>query len=320
MDLVATSDNPVPPGAVVSPVRAIDGLTLRVARWHPQRPARGTALIAQGRAEFIEKYFETVTELLARDFVVVAFDWRGQGMSERELVDPFKGHVDDFLLYERDLDAVVHEVLTPFCPKPWFAVAHSMGAAVLLEQARRVGSPFERLVLLAPFIDIAALPFRRLARALADALNLIGLGGAFVPGGSGRSLLERPFAGNRLTADPRRYARNAGVVRAAPHLGVGDPTIGWLHAAFRRIEELADPSYAPAVRAPVLIVAAGADRVASTPAIERFAARLKGSSLIVLDHAAHEILHERDALRERFWAAFDAFVPGAAAAAPAGDG
>jgi lysophospholipase len=27
--------------------------------------------------------------------------------------------------------------------------------------------------------------------------------------------------------------------------------------------------------------------------------------------ALHEVMQERDALRDRFWAAFDAFVPGA---------
>ena len=50
----------------------------------------------QGRAEFIEKYFETVRELRARGFAVATIDWRGQGGSERALADPRKGHVGDF--------------------------------------------------------------------------------------------------------------------------------------------------------------------------------------------------------------------------------
>jgi lysophospholipase len=310
MELVLTPDNPAPDGAIVSPVRTGDGLTLRVARWHPAGVARGTVLVAQGRAEFIEKYFETAADLLARGFVVVTFDWRGQGLSTRELRNPFKGHIDDFMLYERDLDAVIEHVLAPFAPKPWFALAHSTGGAILLEAARRGRSPFERIVLLAPLIDIKNLPARRGLRLLADGLNLLGLGGAYVPGGGGRSIFTRPFKGNRLSSDPRRYARNASIVTHAPRLGVGDPTIGWVHAAFRRIDELADPAYAPSVTKPILVVAAGADRIVSTPAIERFSARLKAGSLIVLDKSGHEILQERDAIRERFWAAFDAFVPG----------
>ena len=63
MDLVLTPGNPAPSGAIVSRARTADGASIRVARWHPQGPARGSVLIAQGRAEFIEmlspKDFET---------------------------------------------------------------------------------------------------------------------------------------------------------------------------------------------------------------------------------------------------------------------
>jgi lysophospholipase len=71
-----------------------------------------------------------------------------------------------------------------------------------------------------------------------------------------------------------------------------------------------DPRYALKIRLPTLIVAAGADPVCATPATERFASRLKAGHAIVLPAARHEILMERDAIREDFWAAFDAFIPG----------
>ena len=61
---------------------------------------------------------------------------------------------------------------------------------------------------------------------------------------------------------------------------------------------------------PTLVIAAGRDPVVSTPAIERFAARLKTGAALVLPTARHEILMETDEIRARFRAAFDAFVPG----------
>ncbi len=79
MRLVATPDNPIPPGAILSAARAIDGAPLRAARWVPPTARRGTVTILPGRAEFIEKYFEVVGELLARGFAVATIDWRGQG-------------------------------------------------------------------------------------------------------------------------------------------------------------------------------------------------------------------------------------------------
>jgi lysophospholipase len=60
--------------------------------------------------------------------------------------------------------------------------------------------------------------------------------------------------------------------------------------------------------APVLIVAAGADRVVSTEASRDFARHVPGVAAVVVDHARHELLQERDEFRVQFWAAFDAFT------------
>ncbi len=324
MDLFETEDNRAPPGAVVSVVRAEDGLLLRVARWTPQAaaPPRGCVAVLQGRAECIEKYFETIGELLARNFVVVALDWRGQGLSERELPNRRKGHIDDFSLYRRDIAALVADVLEPHCPRPWFALAHSMGAAILLSAARAGLSPFSRIVATAPMIEIAGVSRPHLTRAIIEALDIFGLGAHFIPGGGETSSMTRPYAGNPLTSDPARYARNARIVAAAPQLALGDPTIGWLNAAFRVTNAFADADFPRRLSTPLLAFGAGADVVVSMQAAARFVAHMKAGRLIVLAQARHEILQERDAIRAQFWAAFDAFVPGAqvahrATAAPA---
>ena len=50
----------------------------------------------------------------------------------------------------------------------------------------------------------------------------------------------------------------------------------------------------------------------STPAIEDFAVELKVGSVILMPGSKHEILMENDAIRQRFWAAFDAYMEGTA--------
>jgi lysophospholipase len=65
------------------------------------------------------------------------------------------------------------------------------------------------------------------------------------------------------------------------------------------------------LRVPVLMLAAGDDRIVSSKAIEDFANRLKVGTRLVLRGSRHEILQERDLIREQFWAAFDVFVPSA---------
>ncbi|MEA2861624.1 MAG: lysophospholipase [Methylobacteriaceae bacterium] len=310
MEIFETPDNRAPPGAIVSPVRTVDDVLLRVVRWVPEGEPLGTVAILQGRTEFVEKYFEVAGELLARGFVVVAMDWRGQGLSDRDLKDSRKGHVDDFAFFERDLEALQQQVLQFLCPEPWFALGHSMAGAILLAQARARRSPFARMVLTGPMIDIAGLRFPRLVRAVMEGLDMVGLGTAYVPGGSPKATLECGFEGNDLTSDPVRFARLAGILEVAPQLGLGGPTVGWLNAAFRLMDEFADAEYPRRTFTPTLVIGAGADRVVSAPALERFATRLKVGRLITIPDAQHEILVERDHIRAQFWAAFDAFIPG----------
>lgn len=311
MQLVRTPSNPIPEGCEVSRITARDGAPLRVAYWPARRKdPLGTVCILQGRAEFIEKYAEVVGELLERGFAVVAFDWRGQGGSYRDLSDPKKGHVRTFRHYQRDLEAVNERVLQRLCPGPFFGLAHSMGGAIALDLARIGALQFSRLVMTAPMLGLCAVKNNRHSALAARALSLMGLGQSYIPGGGATSLATKPFTGNPLTGDRARYERNAEIAAALRDGAIGDPTVGWANAAFRHMLRLEDPRAALDIRIPTLIVAAGADPLCDTQATERFGARLKGGGVIVIPGARHEILMERDAIREQFWAAFDAFVPG----------
>lgn len=311
MELVATPGNPVPLQPVVAEIATADGCRLRTARWMPSgKRQRGTVLLIQGRSEFIEKYFEVVGDLCSRGFGVVAFDWRGQGGSSRLLPNPRKGHVDDFSDYERDLDAVIDQVMVPHLPRPWFSLAHSMGGAVLIHALRREPDLVARAVITAPMIEISRMMAPSSAGVMAALLDGAGLGGSFVPGGGETAVTTKPFAGNPVTLDAARYGRAADVIAAAPHLGLGDPTIGWLNAACRAMAPFRDPNFPLQIRTPLLCIAGTADAVTSTPAVERFAARLKAGRSVILTGALHEIMMERDEVRALFWAAFDAFIPG----------
>lgn len=312
MDLVDIPENPVPSGPVSGVVTTSDCVDLRFARWRPTaRKCIGTVCVFQGRAEFIEKYFETVGELRRRGFAVATLDWRGQGGSQRPLKHPRKGHIDHFSQFDRDLAVFMDDVVLPDCPPPFFALAHSMGGNILLRNSRRAPSWFERQVLSAPMLSLAGgqknSPW---IFGLAEVLNLIGFGDGFVPGRGATHTAMTPFMGNVLTSDPDRFLRNNMVVEAAPELGLGGPTLSWLRAAGEAMNEVMDPDFPPTVRVPTLMVAAGDDKVVSSAAIETVAFRMKIGSHIVIPAARHEILMERDPIREQFWAAFDAFIPG----------
>ena len=310
MTLVSIPANPVPEGAVSGTLKTRDGVTLRFARWHPPPGRKGTVCLFQGRAEFIEKYFETIRDLRARGFAVATLDWRGQGMSERALRNPKKGYVRSFSQYHIDLETFINEVVLPDCPPPVFALAHSMGASILLRSAFAGHRWFDRMVLLAPMIALPGMRRSAGTRMLVRTLRLMGLGGMYVPGGDASVVMQRPFIGNLLTSDPVRYARNVAVLETEPALAVGWPTVAWTDCAFRVMGELTERGFASKIRQPILIIAAGADGIVSTPAIDVFSVRLRAGSHLIVPGARHELLMEQDRFRGQVLAAFDAFVPG----------
>jgi lysophospholipase len=310
MKLISIPANPVPDQVVTDVLTTRDGVSLRFARWAPPPGRKGTVVLLQGRAEFIEKYFETVRDLRNRGFAVATFDWRGQGLSDRVLSDRHKGYVRNFSQYIVDLESFMEQVVLPDCPPPFYALAHSMGGAVALKLCHDGTRWFERVVITAPMIALPSSRLHGIAGWLARVMRAIGRGGAYIPTGAGVNMGTGDFTGNPLTSDPVRYARNAAVLQEEPNLGLGAPTIAWADAALRLMKQFAVRSYAGSIRQPILLVAAGRDEIVSTAAIETFGMNLLAGSHLILAGAKHEILQEQDQYRNQFWAAFDAFVPG----------
>jgi len=192
MKLVSIPANPVPDHVVTGSIETSDGVNLRYARWEPPPGRKGTVVVLQGRAEFIEKYFETVRDLRARGFAVATFDWRGQGLSDRALSDRHKGYVRNFSDYGTDLEAIMEQVVLPDCPPPIFALGHSMGGSIAIRACYDGSRWFERLVVTAPMIGLPHGGLTRMAGPLARFLRLLGRGGGSV-------LLLAGFGMRRLT-------------------------------------------------------------------------------------------------------------------------
>lgn len=314
MELIGLNKNPIPDGAITGRVKIDERVFLRTARWAPTTNyIRGTVVLVQGRSEYIEKYFETVSDLRRRGFYVATFDWRGQGGSSRDLSNPKKGHIWDFGQYDNDLHRFMQQIVFPDCPAPYYALGHSMGAHVLIRDAGLALCQFDRMVLSAPLLkmsrEILGMP-QEIVTAAAILASWCGLGESYISGGSDINLNQRGFDGNKLTRDRARFHRNKAILEAAPELSIGSPTYAWLLAAIRSTNLVMQESFASAVKIPILLIGAGSDRIVSNIATREFAERLKNGSNVMIPNARHEILQEVDSIREQFWAGFDAFIPG----------
>ena len=249
-------------------------------------------------------------DLRARGFAVATLDWRGQGRSERALRNSRKGYVRSFSQYHIDLETFINEVVLPDCPPPVFALAHSMGAAILLRAAYGGHRWFDRMVLLAPMVALPGMRRSVGTRMVVRTLRLMGLGGMYRARRRRLVVMQRPFIGNLLTSDPVRYARNVAVLEAEPALAIGWPRWRGRTARSGSWGRCPNAGFPGKIRQPILIIAAGQDAIVSTPAIDEFSVRLRAGSHLIVPGAHHELLMEQDRFRGQVLAAFDAFVPG----------
>ena len=168
----------------------------------------------------------------------------GRACRIAQFSDRHKGHIGSFSEFDTDLETFMREVVLPDCPPPMFALAHSMGA----DDSHSRRAPWPALV--RPYRAVGA-DARHCADHIRRRSPLLSCGecgsGAWAPCTFPAAILAcsicSPFAGNILTSDPVRYARNAAVIEAEPALGLGGPTVAWCDAAFHAMRATSDPKY-----------------------------------------------------------------------------
>ena len=311
--LMFTPESRVPEGGVGEWYRGAGGLRLRLGFWQTVKPARGTVFISPGRSEPIEKYYEVIRDLIARDFCVVAHDWRGQGLSARLLPDRLKCHArsaDEFLDdYQRLLDTFEERA-----PKPWLMLGHSMGAALNLAtlakgEQRIVGAFFTN-----PMLRV------KTGKHSLWSVNFQvnwqvnhGRGSDYVP-----ELFDDPFMHtfeeDALTHDAERYSVWHEQLFACPHLAVGSPTWGWLQFALKLGEGLLldKAKVLKKLKLPISIVCSGDDHVINKLPTKGFAKKLGKGQYIEVAGAEHEVLIEAEEYRRQAMDEFDSLADFAA--------
>jgi lysophospholipase len=301
--LFPTPDNPAPSNAQHHSVFTQDGVELR-AMTGLISDAQGTVIVLNGRADFMERYFETMRDAQTRGYSVASFDWRGQGGSQRLLTDRMRSFSD----FDEDLRSFMSQVALKHCPRPFYVIAHSTGGHVAL-RALRHRTAFKKVVLSAPLIE---LNYGWWPKTLIQMMNALTwatrLSWLYLPGKKRGPLRRGDFSRNPLTTDEKRYVRDIVTIEEHPELSLGGPTFGWLTACMASIRELKNwPKHQP-VSCPTLIVAAGRETVVDARAGRSFAQRVQGISFTQVEGSKHELLIEQDPYRKAFWGAFDAFI------------
>nr|WP_244978005.1 alpha/beta hydrolase [Aureimonas jatrophae] len=279
---------------------------MRLAGARPERPARGTVLILQGRNETVEKYFETMGDLLAEGFAVATFDWRGQGASSRSTPLASVGHVASIEQLALDLEHVLEHLVPERMPGPVAILAHSLGGLVALHAMERIEGSVERLVLSAPLVQIpGSRTTRRLIGAVCALLHGTGLG--FLPVRRAALPGAEPERSD-LSSDPARLRRNAALARASGDWAVSGLSASWLRAVLKSCRRLERSDVIARMGIPTLVLTAGADSVVSPQASSQLAWRMRTGHGITVPGARHELLQEADRYRAPVLAATIGFL------------
>jgi lysophospholipase len=296
----------LPPAAVVDRWLAPDGWSYRRMDW--RQPAgsapRGSLLFGGGRGDFIEKYLESYHHWHRRGWNVTAFDWRSQGGSRGEIVG---GHLTSFDPLVDDLSALIAGWRAA-SPRPYVAIAHSMGGHVLLRTLAERQPEVDAAILSAPMVTINTAPLPYWAATwLASTRSFLGMAEEpwrhqRVPAPRAGSLRQR-----FLTSCADRYRDELWWWEREPGYNLGVPSWGWLDAAYRSSARLT-PAQLANVAVPVLLLGTERDRLVSPAAIRRAASLIPGAELLMFEDAGHEILREADRVRGEALARIDAFL------------
>ncbi|CAN5227927.1 alpha/beta hydrolase [soil metagenome] len=306
--LLSIPEVPAPEGGVGEWFEGFGGVRLRAARFPAKGKVRGSVVLSTGRTETIEKYFEVISELQGRGFVVLAHDWRGQGLSGRLLSERLRGHAQGIEPFLKDFSLLLDHFEARL-PKPWISLAHSMGGGLtMLALSGGAAARFVAAAFSAPMWAVVtkgvAYP---VARALTWTSSRIGFADSYLFGDPGNPF-KITFEGDRLGHERWRWDRYRTQINACPDLALGNLTWGWLEFAMALSSRIRRPGVVEKLTLPTLVAAAGDDDRVQTPLTRAQAARLPNGKYVEIPGSYHEILMERDDIRAVFWTAFDELV------------
>lgn len=287
------------------------GEQVRIGWVCPKTP-KGLVFIGPGLSEYSEKYFEIGHDLMQRGFAVACIDWRGQGLSHRHAGKADRRIADSFSIDSEDALFALYwlDKHTPLAGLPRMYLGHSMGSHIGLRMLHDGPDLFKCAVFSTPLIAInmPSPAADKAARFVLKTGMALGLKHRYLP--KQNAWQEQGFVAklSHLTSDPARRDMQAYWLGTRPELRMGGLTYSWLNAAYESMDHITRPGYFAGIATPFLFVVAGNDKIVSTPAAQAIYKQAPHGECLLIDDALHEVMMERDRLRDKFWYGFDGFT------------
>lgn len=302
-------------GEFASPVKyGNTSLKVRYARFGTEQGKLGSLVIAPGRTESSIKYIEVALDFIEFGFSpVYVIDHRGQGLSDRWLEDPSKGHVEQFEDYVTDFSHWIDEIVlkdSTINKDRLYLISNSMGGAISFRYLQKVGlrgvfrasahggamlqvkypgGVSEKMVLLQTYLICElGLPWRGLT---CD---------GYAPGQRPFDNSNRDASLSQMTHSKARYQMQELIYAKYPQTKLGGATIRWVQQAARINKHIREPKNLALIQTPVLLLTAQKDirveEAAHQEVCETLGTKICQRELIL--GSKHEILMEVDSIRQ----------------------
>lgn len=283
--------------------------------WTMPKDPKGLVIIAPGLSEFCEKYFETIRDLKNDGYAVAIMEWRGHGLSWRHLEDRQKRHSDGF---ENDVEDFhkFYDLMAGirkekgFDNVPTALLAHSMGGNIALRYIHDHPDSFASATLTAPMLGINVSAAQRpILKPLCAFFNRIGKGDWYAPGqGKWTESKYRISAEAALSSDPERREVATNWLTWNPDLQAGGVTYNWLLEAAKSCETVQNPAFLKQIRTKCFFAIAEHESIVSNADIFNAIQHMPDIQVKEYEHAKHEIMMERDQIRNAFLRDFKEFA------------
>jgi lysophospholipase len=279
--------------------------------WNCPKNAKALIVLAEGRTEVIEEYFELIRDLNNKGYACAIMDWQGHGLSYRYFNDNARHHSEGFVRDVADFTVFMSATnnIAEYNTLPKLLLAHSMGANIMLRYMAGCPEAFQCAYLTAPMlglnpkriIKLIALPVLKVAKRLKKLDKH-----AF--GQSQWNEIVANITKYKLSSDPVRREVQTHLFKTRPELQCGGITFGWLTEALKSIALLHDPDFCKKITTPVCIAIAGRDIVVNNEGAYKTASLLPDCHIELFEESQHQIHRECDNIRNEFIKSLEQFL------------
>jgi len=267
-----------------------------------------------GLSEFKEKYYEVARTCLDMNLAFWVLDWPGQGRSDRYIADSQKRHAQDFdievnRLHDFIMGYIKHSSVHPDKGRiPLVMLGHSMGANIGLRYLEKHPDMFECAAFSAPMFGIKALNKIPLSGVILSILNLLCPKSYIFGGGDWHKEMRNDNNFAVFSNDEARSKIHDAWITSDLALAIGSPTFRWLYHAYKSCKFVQKKDFLSRIETPCLITMAGNETIVDNYDISNVTTHLRGAQILEFADSGHEIMMERDDIRDAFFQSFYALI------------